>query len=89
MTCLVSCLRQDGGYPTQLLKAFPSLQPHGQPFDNVACSGNVLADISGQMKKLAQKKFDLVTLTISGNDFGFDDVTVRILKASAAQELLH
>jgi len=41
------------------------------------------------MKKLAQKKFDLVTLTISGNDFGFDDVTVRILKASAAQELLH
>lgn len=73
---LVQCLRQDGGYPTQLLSVFPQLQPRGQTFDNVACSGNTLSDISGQLDKLNDRKFDLITLTISGNDFGFDDVAV-------------
>jgi hypothetical protein len=38
----------------------------------------VLADIDGQLKKLEGKKFDLITLTIGGNDFGFGDVAVSL-----------
>ncbi|KAH9222202.1 SGNH hydrolase-type esterase domain-containing protein [Leptodontidium sp. 2 PMI_412] len=69
----IQCQRQNGSYPSQLFELNPF---NGNPssFDFVACSGDELDDIDAQIAKLAYKKFDLITLTISGNDFGFGDI---------------
>lgn len=53
------------------------MQPHDQPLDFVTCSGDELDDIDSQVAKLAGKKFDILTVTIGGNDFGFGDIAVR------------
>jgi hypothetical protein len=71
------CIRQDGSYPTQLLQFLPFLLPKDQPFDFTACTGDVLDDIDGQIAKLTGRKFDVLTVTIGGNDFGFSDIAVR------------
>ncbi|KAH7369710.1 SGNH hydrolase-type esterase domain-containing protein [Rhexocercosporidium sp. MPI-PUGE-AT-0058] len=69
----IKCQRQNGSYPSQLFELNPF---NGNPsaFDFVACSGDELDDIDVQVAKLAHKRFDLITLTISGNDFGFGDI---------------
>ena len=77
LTPAVECIRQDGSYPTQLLQFLPFLLPKDQPFDFIACSGDVLDDIDGQIAKLTGRKFDVLTVTIGGNDFGFGDIAVR------------
>ncbi|KAH7382935.1 SGNH hydrolase-type esterase domain-containing protein [Cadophora sp. MPI-SDFR-AT-0126] len=69
----VQCQRQNGSYPFQLFELSP-FNGHRPSFDFQACSGDELDDIDAQVAKLAQKKFDLITLTISGNDFGFGDI---------------
>ncbi|CZT08314.1 hypothetical protein WAI453_007309 [Rhynchosporium graminicola] len=69
----VKCQRQSGSYPAQLFNINPFFGDSSS-FDFVACSGDKLEDIDAQVKKLAQKKFDLITLTISGNDFGFGNI---------------
>jgi hypothetical protein len=79
LTTAVECLRQDGSYPTQLLEVIPGLLGQDQPFDFTACSGDVLDDIDAQVAKLTGRKFDLLTLTIGGNDFGFANIAVRLL----------
>lgn len=68
----IVCARQNGSYPTQLLELNPFVDDHPS-FEFTACSGDVLDDIDGQVAKLTGKKFDLITLTIGGNDFGFSD----------------
>lgn len=76
LTFQVQCQRQNGSYPSQLFELNP-FNSNPSSFDFVACSGDELDDIDAQIAKLAYKKFDLVTLTISGNDFGFGDIAVR------------
>jgi hypothetical protein len=50
--------------------------PKDQPFDFTACTGDVLDDIDGQIAKLIGRKFDVLTVTIGGNDFGFEEIAV-------------
>ncbi|KAL2072469.1 hypothetical protein VTL71DRAFT_11812 [Oculimacula yallundae] len=69
----VKCQRQNGSYPEQLFRLNP-FNGTSSSFNFVACSGDKLKDIDAQVTKLAQKKFDLITLTISGNDFGFGSI---------------
>jgi lysophospholipase L1-like esterase len=71
----IECIRQDGSYPSQLLKIIPFTK-HDSNFEFTACSGDKLDDIDGQVTKLTAlpTRFDLITLTIGGNDFGFGDI---------------
>ncbi|KAK5998054.1 Lipase 1-like protein [Cladobotryum mycophilum] len=76
----VECLRQDGSYPSQLLELGPF---DGEPtFQFTACAGDELDDIDGQVAKLGHSKFDLLTLTIGGNDFGFSDIATTCVYAT-------
>jgi lysophospholipase L1-like esterase len=71
----LECIRQDGSYPSQLSKIIP-FSKHNSSFEFTACSGDKLDDIDGQVANLTalHTKFDLITLTIGGNDFGFGDI---------------
>ncbi|KAK0113831.1 hypothetical protein ONS95_014078 [Cadophora gregata] len=69
----VQCQRQNGSYPFQLLELDP-FSGNRSTFNFQACSGDELDDIDSQVAKLAQNKYDFITLTISGNDFGFGDI---------------
>jgi hypothetical protein len=66
------CKRFDGSYPSQL-KAMLGQVPD-EKFDFVACSGNQLQHLPAQFEKLGDKRAQLVTLSISGNDFYFGPV---------------
>jgi hypothetical protein len=46
--------------------------------DFYSCSGDKLDAIDGQIQRINGKKVDLVTLSISGNDFFFGDVVVSL-----------
>jgi|SRR5579862_3778182 len=70
-----ACARFDGSYPWQY---FQFLEQHFGTFtDFFACSGDVLDGIDAQVAKLNGKKVDVMTLSISGNDFGFGNIVVR------------
>jgi len=60
------CKRTDGSYPSQV-KDLVGIQQ----FDFVACSGKVLGDLKKQYEILGDKRAELVTLSIGGNDFRF------------------
>jgi len=66
------CKRFDGSYPSQL-KAMLGQVPDDK-FDFVACSGHELKNLTSQFDKLGDKRAELVTLSISGNDFSFGPV---------------
>jgi hypothetical protein len=66
------CKRFDGSYPSQAKKLFPHIDdPH---FTFEACSGDVLGGIDAQVQKLGGQRAQVVTLSISGNDFLFGNV---------------
>ncbi|EKD18767.1 uncharacterized protein L3040_008732 [Drepanopeziza brunnea f. sp. 'multigermtubi'] len=69
----VACQRQTGSYPRHLLKSNPFLRD--QLFKYVSCAGNKLADIDNQIAELANKKYDLATISIGGNDFHFGAIS--------------
>jgi len=64
------CRRFDGSYPVQVKGLLKSIHH----FDFVACTGNTLADLEDQYDKLGDKRADLITLSVSGNDFHFEEV---------------
>lgn len=71
-----ACARMDGSYPWLLSKLNPFHIGVGHLPDFVSCSGNRLVDIDKQIQNLQGRKFDAVTLSISGNDFTFGQVIV-------------
>jgi len=71
-----SCARMDGSYPWLLSKLNPFHIGQGHLPNFVSCSGNLLEDINVQIERLEGKKFDIITLSISGNDFEFGEVVV-------------
>ncbi|TVY90492.1 hypothetical protein LAWI1_G003039 [Lachnellula willkommii] len=66
----------DGSYPWLLSKLNPFHIGQGYLPTFVSCSGNLLEDIDSQIERLVRKKFDIITLSISGNDFKFGQVVV-------------
>jgi len=66
------CKRFDGSYPSQVKDSLGI-----QQFDFVACSGNSLDDLSVQYERLGNKSAELVTVSISGNDFLFGKAVER------------
>jgi hypothetical protein len=80
------CKRFDGSYPAQA----KALMTMVTAFDFVACSGDVISGLDGQHQKLGDKRADVVTLSISGNDFKFGMISSPVshkLYASAANGL--
>lgn len=70
------CARQDGSYPSRLADL---MLGGGVSVDKfVSCSGDKLGNIGGQISFLNGATFDVVTLSISGNDFGFADIVVSL-----------
>ena len=74
-----ACARMDGSYPWLLSKLNPFHIGQGHLPDFVSCSGNVLEDIDRQIERLEGEKFDIITLSISGNDFNFGQVIVGVV----------
>jgi hypothetical protein len=72
-----ACARMDGSYPWQLFNLQPFEEKLPSFPDFFACSGDVMDNIDGQVAKLGGKKVDVITLSISGNDFGFSNIVVR------------
>jgi lysophospholipase L1-like esterase len=76
------CARTNGGYPFVLAKSLGLLGKEsnssltGSWTDFYACSGDELHSLDAQIKQMKDKKVDLITLSISGNDFLFGDVVV-------------
>jgi hypothetical protein len=66
----------DGSYPMLLQR---NLNPHMGTLDFFSCSGDELDDIDGQLNKLAGTKADVVSLSVSGNDFLFGKAVVSEL----------
>ncbi|KAK3367566.1 SGNH hydrolase-type esterase domain-containing protein [Podospora didyma] len=66
------CARMDGSYPMQFLPMMKDLV--ADPIDFFACSGDKLDNIDNQLNKLTGNTVDIVSLSISGNDFFFNDV---------------
>ncbi len=62
-----------GSYPAQLTAFLPQFFNR---FDFLACSGDVLDNITAQIGFLGGDKYDAVSLSISGNDFLFGPVVV-------------
>jgi lysophospholipase L1-like esterase len=67
------CKRFSNRYPAQAvdLPALRSLPESA--FNFVACSGEKLDGIDVQRKAVSRVKIDVVTLSIGGNDFGFEE----------------
>ncbi|TVY59620.1 Lipase [Lachnellula suecica] len=72
-----ACARMDGSYPWLLSKLNPFHIGQGYLPNFVSCSGNLLRDIDSQIEALDGKRFDVVTLSISGNDFKFGQAVVN------------
>lgn len=53
----------------------------GAPFVFEACSGAEVADVDAQLDALDGRRFDLMTLTVGGNDVGFAEVLVDCVGA--------
>ncbi|KAI9785556.1 MAG: hypothetical protein M1839_009297 [Geoglossum umbratile] len=72
-----ACARMDGSYPWEIFK-FNLFEPVLTEFrDFYSCSGAVMDDIGTQVQKLQGKKADLITLSISGNDFFFGEIVTE------------
>ncbi|KAF2489166.1 SGNH hydrolase [Lophium mytilinum] len=69
------CKRFDGSYPTQVTSLLTQVEDKNFRFE--ACSGNVLEDISNQIQDLDKTKAQVITLSISGNDFNFGGVVEK------------
>lgn len=69
------CKRFAGSYPSQLRDKLKGIKT----FDFAACSGDKLPDLDAQHSKLKGARADIVTLSISGNDFGFAKVVEMCL----------
>jgi lysophospholipase L1-like esterase len=75
------CARTNGAYPFVLAKSLGLLEKESQRnltgwTDFYACSGDELHNLDAQIKQMKGKRVDLITLSISGNDFLFGDVVV-------------
>lgn len=71
------CLRGNGGYPWFLDTNFKLLANHGNHFQPLACSGDVVNDMfkpGAQLEQWYPQDSDLATLSISGNDFKFGPI---------------
>ncbi|KAH0560046.1 hypothetical protein GP486_003433 [Trichoglossum hirsutum] len=75
------CKRFDGGYPQKVFQADPFKGQNPKQFYFKACSGDVLDGIDNQIKKVGGNKVEVVTLSISGNDFGFGNVVRKCVYA--------
>lgn len=76
------CGRTTGSYPYTLTNgfhpsAFDPTMPQWKDFQ--ACSGDKLGNIPGQLDAVRTKKFDVVTLSIVGNDFFFGEVAKQCI----------
>ena len=67
------CARMSRSYP-EFTKTF--LSQRVTDYDFFACSGAVLANITGQVGTLLGHQPNAVSLSISGNDFKFGEVVV-------------
>ena len=67
------CARMSKSYP-EITKTFLSQRVTSYEF--LACSGDVLNDIDGQVSTLLGHQPNAISLSISGNDFGFGKVVV-------------
>jgi lysophospholipase L1-like esterase len=70
------CARMTKSYPAQLNSV---LGEYISSFNFISCSGDVIADIDGQVQVLGNQMIDVATLSISGNDFNFANVVVSAL----------
>jgi lysophospholipase L1-like esterase len=69
------CKRFDGSYPVQARALFPHVDDAHFRFE--ACSGDVVASIDGQLERLSRNRAQVITLSISGNDFRFGNVVKK------------
>ncbi|KAI9786580.1 MAG: hypothetical protein M1839_006129 [Geoglossum umbratile] len=75
------CKRFDGSYPQKVFEIAPLRSPTAANFFFRSCSGDVLDNIDAQITAVGNRKVDFVTLSISGNDFGFGDVVRKCVYA--------
>ncbi|TKA83605.1 hypothetical protein B0A55_00387 [Friedmanniomyces simplex] len=68
-----ACARMKDSYPNQIVEA-RSLKGNAPHFDFLACSGDVLDDIDGQVSKLLGNLVDVASVSISGNESNFGNV---------------
>lgn len=61
-----------GSYPTQVKGQFPRIEDKNFLFES--CSGDKLANLDSQLSNLGGTHAQVVTLSISGNDFKFSTV---------------
>jgi len=73
-----ACKRFDGSYPVQVADPTLGIFNNGIPngFNFVACTGAVLEDLNRQREILQGKRAQLITISISGNDFDFAEVVI-------------
>ncbi|MCO5318556.1 MAG: SGNH/GDSL hydrolase family protein [Microthrixaceae bacterium] len=74
---LAEQLRSEG----RLEAASESTEQSGPAFVFVACSGAEIPDVESQLDALGDQRFDLVTLTVGGNDVGFLDTLIDCVGA--------
>ncbi|CAG8956085.1 hypothetical protein HYFRA_00011869 [Hymenoscyphus fraxineus] len=69
------CKRMTGSYPTQVKGLFPRIDDKNFLFES--CSGDKLENIDAQLSNLGGTRAQVVTLSISGNDFKFSTVVEK------------
>ncbi|OOC56617.1 MULTISPECIES: SGNH/GDSL hydrolase family protein [Nocardiopsis] len=86
---LLGCMRTSNNYPTMLAERLGVAE-----FTDASCSGAVINDLYERQFSDTLPQFDaltpetdLVTVGISGNDFGFSDVLVECAKQSLSNPL--
>ncbi|MFD6949757.1 GDSL family lipase [Nocardiopsis sp. TSRI0078] len=86
---LLGCMRTSNNYPTMLAERLGVAE-----FTDASCSGAVINDLYEQQFSDTRPQFDaltpetdLVTVGISGNDFGFSDILVECAKRSLGNPL--
>ncbi|RDL32681.1 uncharacterized protein BP5553_09137 [Venustampulla echinocandica] len=72
---VVRCKRMSGSYPTQVKGKFPRIDDKNFLFES--CSGDKLGGIDSQLSNLGTSRAQVVTLSISGNDFKFSSVVEK------------
>jgi hypothetical protein len=70
------CKRFDQSYPVVAMGTPFMSQAHAD-FSFLACSGAKLPDLDSQFEKLGEKRANIVSLSISGNDFAFSNVVIK------------
>ncbi|WP_150238238.1 SGNH/GDSL hydrolase family protein [Nocardiopsis quinghaiensis] len=86
---LLGCMRTSNNYPTMLAERLGAAE-----FTDASCSGAVINDLYERQFSDTLPQFDaltpetdLVTVGISGNDFGFSDILVECAKRSLGNPL--